>query len=233
MQESRVIPDYVELIARELDFDPSLSRCVRREVEDHLWEAVAANPAADRIEAERRAVADFGDPRAIAAQFAVVSLARRSRRVGGAALVLIAAVFLAMEARLTWYALMNWPTAGGTAALGGIVASIDRLAFWLSVVAGIAGWAYVESRRIPPAVTAEYRRQLRRFGFLCSAATGALLFSVASDGVLTSFRLAGTGWSPGSLVPLLSMVIEIACAGVLVLQLRGMRRRMVSAASLN
>jgi hypothetical protein len=32
-----MIQDYLELLARELDFDRSLSRCVRQEVEDHLW----------------------------------------------------------------------------------------------------------------------------------------------------------------------------------------------------
>ena len=38
-----MIENYLELLARELDFDRSLSRCVRQEVEDHLWEAVAAD----------------------------------------------------------------------------------------------------------------------------------------------------------------------------------------------
>jgi hypothetical protein len=226
-----VIREYVERIARELDFDPSLARCVCREVEDHLWQTVAANPAADRQKAELRAVADFGDSHAIAAQFAVVSLARRSRRVGGAALALIAAVFVAMESRLTWYSLMQWPTASGMAGFGRIVASIDRLAFWLSVLAGFASWVYIESRPIPAAVTAGYRSQLRRFILVSSAAAGALIASVASDGLLTSARLAGIEWSPRFLVPLLSMAIEITCAGLLVLHIRGMRRRTVSAVS--
>jgi hypothetical protein len=226
MEESRVIPEYAERIASELDFDPPLSRCVRREVEDHLREAVAANPEADRLEAERRAVARFGDPRDIASQFAVVSIARRSRKVGGAALLVIAAVFVAMQARLAWYALMQRPAGQTAVAFGGIVGSIDRLAFSFSVLAGIAGWVYVERCRIPPILTAEYRRQLRLFVLLCTAATGALIASVVSDGVLTSLRLAGTEWSPAFLVPLLSMAIEIACAGALALQLRGMRRRM-------
>src|SRR5262244_2013950 len=99
MQESDVISAYVERLARALDFDPALSRCVRREVEDHLWEAVAADPTGDRLEAERRAVAHFGDPHVIAAQFAVVSLAKQARRVGVAAVLVIAAVFIVMKAR--------------------------------------------------------------------------------------------------------------------------------------
>src|SRR5690348_758660 len=78
---SGVIAAYVERLAQALDFDPSLSQRVRREVEDHLWEAVAANPTGDRLEAERRAVANFGDPEAIAARFVVVSVAK-ARRTG-------------------------------------------------------------------------------------------------------------------------------------------------------
>jgi hypothetical protein len=137
MQESGVISEYGERLARDLDFDRSLSQCVRREVEDHLWEAVAANQTGDRLEAERRAVANFGDPHVIAAQFAAASLTKQARRVGVAAVLVIAAVFIVMKARLTWYAVMQWPAQMG--ALGEIVGSIDRYAFWLSVFVGIAG----------------------------------------------------------------------------------------------
>src|SRR4030095_10215530 len=61
---------------------PALARRVGREVEDHLLEVVEGDPAADRQEAERRAVASFGEPRALAAQFAVVSLAAPARGGG-------------------------------------------------------------------------------------------------------------------------------------------------------
>ena len=74
-----MISDYVERLARELAFDPSLAQRLRREVEDHLREAAAADPAGGGPEAERRAIANFGDPRAIAAQFAVVSLGKQAR----------------------------------------------------------------------------------------------------------------------------------------------------------
>jgi hypothetical protein len=228
MEESSVISEYVERLVRELAFDPSLSRRVRREVEDHLWEAVAANPTTDRLEAERLAVTNFGDPRAIAAQFAVVSLAKRARGVGIAAILVIATVFIAMKARLTWYAVMEWPTAATMGTLGGIVGSIDHYAFELSVLVGIAGWMYIASRRIPATLTREYRRQLRRFFLLSSAATATLIASVISDGVLTSLRLVGTPWSLESLIPVVLMAIEIACAGVLVLYIRGMAHRTAS-----
>jgi hypothetical protein len=137
MQESDVISAYVERLARALDFDPSLSRCVRREVEDHLWETVAADPTGDRLEAARRAVAHFGDPHVIAAQFTVVSLAKQARRVGVAAVLVIAAVFIVMKARLTWYAVMQGPAVDQMGALGGIVGSIDRYAFCLRRGSGL------------------------------------------------------------------------------------------------
>ena len=222
-----MISEYVERLARELDFDPSLSRCVRREVEDHLWEAVAADPEGGGLEAERRAVANFGDPHVIAAQFAVVSLAKHAKRVGVVAVFLIAAVFIAMKARLAWYAVMECP-AGAMGGLGDIVVSIDRYAFWLSVFLGMAGWMYIDSRRVPAAFTQEFRGQLSRFFRLCSAATGALIASVISDGVLTSLRLTGTTRSLDVLLPVLSMAIEIACVGVLVSYLHGMTQRTAS-----
>jgi len=227
MAESGLISDYVDRLARQLDFDPSLSRCVRREVEDHLWEAVSTDLTGDRLEAERRAVTNFGDPQTIAAQFAVVSLAKQARRVGFAAIVMIAAVFIAMKARLTWYAVMACPT-DQMGTLGETVVSIDRYAFWLSVFVGIAAWRYIDSRRLPTTFTPEYRTQLRRFFLLCLAATGALIASVISDGVLTSLRLVGIRWPLDVLIPVVSMAIEVVCAGGLVVSIRGMTKRTAS-----
>jgi hypothetical protein len=85
-----MIQDYLDGLSRELDFDRSLARCVRQEVEDHLWEAVAADSTGNLLEAQRRAVANFGDARVIAAQFATVSLAKQSRKAGVAAVLVIA-----------------------------------------------------------------------------------------------------------------------------------------------
>jgi hypothetical protein len=228
VEKSSVISEYVERLASELNFDPSLARCVRREVEDHLWEAVLASPPSERLEAEQRAVANFGDPHVIATQFAIVWVAKQARRVGAAAIIVIAAVFIAMKVRLAWYSVMECSTVGQVEGLGAIVASIDRYAFWLSAFAGIAGWLYIDSRRTPAAFNREYRRQLRRFFLLCFAATGALIASVISDGVLMSLRLVGTGWSLDFLIPLVTMAIEVVCAGVLVLYIRGMTQRTAS-----
>lgn len=227
-----MIRQYLARLAHELDFDPSLSRQVTREVEDHLWQAVESDPVADRLEAERRAVAKFGDPRAIAAQFAVVSLAAHARRVGLVAVVLIGAVFLAMKARLAWYGVVPFPLAEEARALGQIVLTIDRWAFWLALLTGAVGWIYIDSRRAPAALTREYRAKLRRFSLLCSAAAAALIVCVAADGLLTLLRLIGAPWSVALAVPLFSVAIEIACAGVLVSYLRAMAGRTTRAAGL-
>jgi hypothetical protein len=227
-----VIPDYLESLAGALSFDRALSRCVRQEVEDHLWEAVAADPVGDRLEAERRAIANFGDPHVIAAQFAVVSLAKQTRRVGVAVVLALAGVFIVMKARVEWYAATGWVMSEDMRAVGGIVGLIDRYAFWLSVIIGLGGFAYIRGRRIPRAFYPAYRKQLSRFFLLCAAATGALIVSVISDGVLTALRLLGTEFCAGFLVPILSMAIEIACAGVLVLQIRSIAQQATSTAAL-
>src|SRR5580693_2610677 len=119
-----MIENYLEQLGRELSFDRSLSRCVRQEVEDHLWEAVAADPMRDRLEAERRAVANFGDPHVIAAQFAVVSLTKQTRRAGVAIILVIAVVFATMKARVAWYAATQWTMSEDMRAVGGIVSLI-------------------------------------------------------------------------------------------------------------
>jgi hypothetical protein len=227
-----MIADYLDRLSRELDFDRSLARCVRQEVEDHLWEAVAAHSTGNVIEAQQRAIASFGDARVIAAQFAVVSLAKHSRRAGLAALLVIVGVFIAMKARIAWYVAAQWVIGDDMRAFGGLVISIDRYAFWLAIIIGIGGWIYIRSRAIPAAFHPAYRRQLRRFFLLCSAAAAALVISVICDGVLTALQLRGTASSSEFLVPALSMAIEIGCVGILIYHIRGVRLRTASTASL-
>ena len=220
-----MIAEYADRLAGELAFDPELARRVRREVEDHLLEVVSRDPGGDRIAAEKRAIANFGEPRAIAHQFAVGSLAGQAKRAGAAAVLAVAAVFVAMKARLVWYEVMQCPAVDGFERLGRVVVSIDRWAFWLAGLAVTVAWIYFDSHRIPTAPTGEYRAQLRRFLVLCALAAGSLIASVVSDGLLTSLRLIGAGWSAESLIPVASMAVEVACAVVLVSYLRGIRQR--------
>jgi hypothetical protein len=227
-----MIPDYLERLARELDFDRSLSRRVRQEVEDHLWEAVAADATGNTLQAQQRAVARFGDARVIAAQFAVVALAKYSKRAGVAAVLVIAAVFMAMKARIAWYAAMQWAISDDMKAVGGLVVEIDRYAFWLAIIVGLGGWAYIRSRGIPAAFHPAYRRQLRRFFLLCTTAAAALVVSVISDGVLTALQLQRAEVAAEFLLPIVSMAIEIACVGILVFHLRGIALRAASTAAL-
>jgi hypothetical protein len=227
-----MIPDYLESLARELDFDRSLSRCVRQEVEDHLWEAVAADSTGDMLKAQRRAIADFGDARAIAAQFAVVSLAQRTRRAGVVAVLVIASDLVAMKARIAWYAAAQWGISDDMRALRGLVILIDRYAFWMSVIIGLGALAYILSREIPAAFYPAFQRQLRCFSLLCSATAAALLVSVISDGVLTALQLQGMEPSVEIWVAIFTMAIEIACAGFLVFHIRSNTQRAASTAAL-
>lgn len=227
-----MIEPYLELLARELDFDRSLSRCVRQEVEDHLWQAVAADTAENRLEAQQRAVASFGDARTIAAQFAVISLARRSRRTGIAAVLAIGAVLMAMKVRVAWYAALQWAIGDDMRAVSGWVLRVDRYAFWLALIIGLGGFAYIRSRHIPVTLHRSYLKQLRRFLLLCGLAATALVISVLSDAVLTALQLRGTEWSASCLVPMLSMAIEIACVGVLLAHIRSIALRASGTAAL-
>jgi hypothetical protein len=227
-----MIQDYLDGLSRELDFDRSLARCVRQEVEDHLWEAVAADPTGNLLEAQRRAVANFGDARVIAAQFAVVSLAKQSRKAGVAAVLVVAGIFIAMKARVAWYAATQWAISDDLKAVGGLVGMIDRYAFLLAAIVGLGGWLYIRSREIPAALHPAYRRQLHRFFLLCSTAAAALAVSVVSDAVLTALKLRGTELSAASVVPIFSMAIEIACVEMLVSHIYGIAQRAASAAAL-
>jgi hypothetical protein len=227
-----VIADYLESLAGALSFDRSLSGRVRREVQDHLWEAVAADPIGDRLEAERRAIAGFGDPHIIASQFAVISLARQTRRVGVTVVLLVAGVFVLMKGRVAWYAVTQWAMSDGTRAMGPIVGLIDRFSFWLSVVVGIVGFAYITGSRISPSFHPTYRKRIARSFLLCTAATFALIISIISDGVLTALQLTGTEWRTAFLVPIVSMIMEISCASILVLQIRSVARRITSTMAL-
>lgn len=219
-----MIVEYLDTIERALAHDRSLARRVRQEIEDHLWEAVAADPEEGQIGAQRRAAAKFGDPRAIAIQFAAISLGRRTRRTGVVLIFVAAGIFLAMKARVAWYATMQCVVGSDIGALSGSLLAVDRYAFWLAAVLGIASRLYLGSLGTSDALSPLYRRKLHRFILLAIVAAGALLVSVASDAALTVLRLPGPGLSPALIVPLASIVVEVAGFAVVVLHIHAAAR---------
>jgi hypothetical protein len=227
-----VISGYLETLSAALSFDRALAQRVRQEVEDHLQQAIAANPSNGDITAEQRAIAEFGDAQAIAIQFAMISVAEQTKKLGIAVMLVIAAVFVAMKGRLAWYAVTAGDPSRGMTSVTRIVGSIDRYSFWLSVIIGAGSFAYAIGRPIPTLVDARYRRQLRCVFICCLAAIGPLILSVISDGVLTTIRLAGAELCASSLVPIGTMAIEIACVGILAFHFWITRLRTISATSL-
>ncbi len=224
-----MISEYLETLADRLSFDAALSRCVVREVEDHLCEAVAADRTPDRLEAERRAIASFGNPHVLAQEFALVSLVRRTRRVGVTVVLAVLAVLVAMKARVAWYGLVQWTLSEDARELGAIVISIDRCAFWLAAVIGTGALIYMGRARA--GLQAGHRRRLRRVFLLCACATGSLVVTVISDGVLTALQL-GTGLGVGSVIPIITMAVEIACAGSVIFLILDTMRRAASTEAL-
>ncbi len=159
-------------------------------------------------------------------------LAKQARKVGLAVILVIAGIFIAMKARVAWYGLTQWGLRDDMLAVSGIVGLIDYYAFWLSVIVGIIGWAYISSRHPPKAFHPSYRKQLHRFFLLWTTATAVLIAAVISDGVLTGLRFFETEISLDFLIPLLSMAIEFVGAGILVLHIRRMTQRTASAVAL-
>jgi hypothetical protein len=225
------VVDYLERLDRALAFDAPLARRVRVEVEDHLLEVLAAEPEGASLEAQRRALVRFGSPRALVGQYAAQSLQRRMRRIGALAIVAVAGVFLAMKARVAWYGLVGWGAAPDLHDLVRVSLLIDRYAFIAAFAIAIAGWAYVGSRRIAGDFHGGCRTQVRRATLLCAAAAAALIASVATDAILTGFRLAAVAPSLAALVPLGAQLAEIALACLLVGQIRGTARSAALAAA--
>ena len=168
-----------------------------------------------------------GDPHVIAAQFATAWLARQTWKVGVNVILVISSVFVAMKARVTWYAAAQWGLSDDVRTVGKLVGLIDACAFWLSVIVGIVGCTYLVVRRVPStALCAAHCGRLRHLLFLSAVSAAALSVSVMSDGVLTALRLVGREFSADFLIPISSMLIEIVCAGILIFSVRSIAVRM-------
>ena len=107
MPQRSPVADYLGALTHDLGFDRPLAHRVRQEVEDHLWEAAAANGDTS-IETQERAVRRFGEAREIAGQYAALSLLRQARRSGAIIVLALGALCIAMRGRVAWYGLMQW-----------------------------------------------------------------------------------------------------------------------------
>jgi hypothetical protein len=227
-----MIADYLDSLSQALSFDRALSQRVREEIEDHLREAAAADPAEDRPAAEARAIARCGDPRSLAAEFALVALAKRSRRLGVGIVVLTAAVLAAMELRSAWYTAMQWVIGDEMRRIAALVGAADRYAFLIAMATALGALIYVSGRGIPTVFRVQHRNYFRRVRLLCVAATASLTVSIATDAALLSIRMAATDPSAAFFIPILLVAFEIACAGALVAMIRDLAQRTTSAAAL-
>jgi len=127
---------------------------------------------------------------------------------------------------------MRWEPNQDFSALSAIALSIDRYATVLAIVAALIGCAYIATRRAPSRVDWSYRKQLNRCIVLCGASATALSLCVATEVVLTGVGLSGTRWCTATVVPVLSLWVEIAAVIGFVLSIRTTIRRTQLAGSL-
>lgn len=225
--------DYLDALQAALSFDRPLARRVRSEFEDHLREVVVADPAADRQEAERRAIAACGDPREIAAEFAAISLARRTKRLAMGVVLVLFGVLLSMKGRVAWYAAMGWVIDGDMKSLAGGIGTVARDAFWIATFAGVAAWAYGSRYRLPcDYIHERYSRYLCRFCIVTGIATMALTVSVLSDAALAAIRLISRAPSIAFFLPISSIGLELAGVGALIVLMHTLVHRAIFTAGL-
>ena len=228
-----MISEYLDALEAALNFDRSLARRIRNEFADHLRETLAADPSEDRWEAARRAIANCGAPRAIAAELAVISLAKRTKRLATGVVLVLLGVLLVMKGHIEWYATMQWGINDDMKLLATTIGAIARYAFWMATFVGAAGWAYGSIHRLPSDYFyGKYSRHLYRFCLVSGAATAALLVSVISDGALATIRMISITPSLAFFIPILAITFELVGAGALIVLIRALARRAVFTADL-
>jgi hypothetical protein len=231
VRQSEPVTEYLEALARELDFDPALSCRVCCEVEDHLWHAAEARGGAS-VENQRQAIQVFGEARELARGCVAASMLAQIRWAGGAMILAAAAIYAAMKARVAWYGWVRWEATPDYTAVSAFALPIDRYTTMVAIIGALIGCAYIATRRAPSRVDWSYRQQLNRCIVLCGASATALSLCVATEVVLTGVGLSGTQWSAATLVPVLSLLVEIAAIIGFVLSIRTTVRRTELAAAL-
>jgi hypothetical protein len=221
-----VTSEYLDALQAALSFDQSLARRVRKEFEDHLQEAIASDPSEDRSEAELRAIAKCGDPRAIAAELATTSLAKQAKRLAAVIVLVLLGVLLSMKGHIAWYAAMQWAIIDEIRPVATAVGTLARYAFWTATFVGAAAWTLGSRYRRPPDYFhMKYTRHLRRFCLIASMTAAALSVSVLSDAALATLRLVSTSPSIAFTIPILSVALELVGAGALIVLIRALVRR--------
>jgi hypothetical protein len=217
------VADYLDALVGELSFDRALADRVHAEVADHLWEAAAARPGGPSPENQRHVIAAFGDPGELATCYISASLLSQVRRAAGTTLLAVIVIFVAMEARIAWYGLLDWKSDPHWLTASGLW--LDRWAFAIALLIALAGCFYAATRRAPPRFRKDYGRELDHCIALCAAAAAALLVTVLTETILTSVRLFGWGLRWEILIPVGSLAAEIATAVLLIWQIRDMVRK--------
>jgi hypothetical protein len=225
------IADYLDTLTHELRFDAALAHSVRLEVEDHLRQA-AEMADCEPIEAQRRAIARFGEPRMLARQYAPGALLTQTRRVGVVVLIALAGIYAMMKGRLAWYGVTQWTLSPDLAATTATGFSVVRWVFIVALAVVIVGAAYIGTRRPAREFHDAYRRELLRSIGLCAVAAVVLLVAVGLDGVMVGLRIAGREASAVVLIPILSMTVEASLAFMLVRTLRGSIRSVTNTRTL-
>jgi hypothetical protein len=226
MSQPSSITAYLDELTRELAFDPALCRRVRHEVHDHLCEAVDAERGEAAAGAAQRAIARFGRPREIAAQYKALAVYARMRRAGTIVVLAVAGIFFAMEGRVVWYGLVQWPVSDELQALGAGLLPIDRYAFLSAALLAILGWLNGLGLSIPADARRMSRARLRGCQRLSVAATVAVAVAVSVELLLTGLRLRESGLAWSALLPVGSLALELGLVAGVAIYLRNTRRRL-------
>lgn len=227
------IADYLDALTYELRFDPALARRVRQEVEDHLRQSAdESSDCTAPAEAQLRAIARFGDPRAIARQYAPTALLSQSRRAGITVLIVIAGIYAMMKGRLAWYGFTQWSLSPDVAAMVATGFFVVRWVFIIALSLAVVGAAYIGSRQPLQEFHSACRRQLLCCVAFCASAAVALLIAIGLDGIMLGLRMVGRAWSTVVAIPIISMVVEASLGILLVRTVADTIQRTVTARAL-
>ena len=175
-ERAGAIDRYVTELRHELAFDRVLAERLAKEVEDHLRDAVDADPAGPSIEAEHRAIERFGLARDIADQFAVDSVDRQARRTWLTLLVAVVVNFVAMRLRIMWL---------DDSAAPALAPLIDRYGFLAALAVSVVGWFAFRRSLLAPT--------LCLVGLAASIAAGVVRAGLFDQGVPLLVLLAAAG----------------------------------------